>query len=108
MWVSRRGRNAYCQPFSCRCANQPGGFRTGAEQTSAQEDTGLRLAFAWSAEGATPGLDPGHDLACSVQEHAGGLSVHFEHDTKALTAETATAWLGYYVQFLNVAAKGSE
>lgn len=84
------------------------GFRTEAEQTSAQEEAGLRLAFAWSAEGATPGLDPGHDLACSVQEHAGGLSVHFEHDTKALTAETATAWLGYYVQFLNVAARGSE
>lgn len=84
------------------------GFRTGAGQTSAQGDAGLRLAFAWSAEGATPGLDPGHDLACSVQQHAGDFSVHFEHDTKALTAEAATAWLGHYVQFLAAAAKGSE
>ena len=80
-------------------------IQTGAEQASAREGAGLRLAFAWGAKGAAPGLDAGHDLACRVREQAGGLCVQFAYDTQALATETALAWLGYYVQFLTAAAK---
>lgn len=47
-----------------------------------------------------------HDLVCRVQHHDGGVTVCFDHDTQALPAETVGDWLGYYVLFLDRAAKG--
>ncbi|HWR03453.1 MAG TPA: SDR family oxidoreductase, partial [Humidesulfovibrio sp.] len=89
---------------SLAAALPPDGARALEHPAGPDGAGSLRLAFAW---GAAPGLDAGHGLACGVQEHAGGVSIHFVHDTQVLAPETAAAWLSYYVQFLNAAAKES-
>jgi amino acid adenylation domain-containing protein len=77
-----------------------GGLPAGA----GPRDEGLRAAFVWEA-GPEDALAATHDLLCSARTHEDGVLLRFEHDAGALPAQTATAWLGHYVRFLEGVAK---
>ncbi|GAB6125794.1 amino acid adenylation domain-containing protein [Humidesulfovibrio idahonensis] len=90
------------------------GAQAGPEAQAEDASTGgplLRAAFSF-ADAASPSaevrLDAAHDLACRVEHHGSGMSVRLDHDTRALSADAAGNWLGYYGTFLSGIAKGND
>jgi hypothetical protein len=82
---------------------------------AAAEDDGLRLGFAYGAEGSAEGAatqqtktaGQGCDLFCSVRESEQALLLSFEYAPPRLTEETAHTWLTYYERFLEGISEGN-
>jgi 3-oxoacyl-(acyl-carrier-protein) synthase/acyl carrier protein len=73
-------------------------------------DGALRVAFAREGRApkdAAPLSGGAAGLVCIIQDRPDGLGLRFDHDPRALPAETAALWLEYYARFLEGAAKES-